>query len=216
MLVQRRFDWAILPEKREFKRVSPISQPAVNSFKWHANVRDESSCLPRNLGLQIGLYVLSPVSISLDPIDEVQFHCSDDELSSAVSENGFVECWNRGDTRFGFRSSTNFRQFDFRVDQHWESMFVPNGNGTVEWRLGYNIDIDDNMGLLVAPLDDLTDAVALYGFIPSNSLKRMSASSGFSIALRIFKSTRIEKGQEIARIIPLPLSVFRQNTEFRV
>jgi len=47
------------------------------------------------------------------------------------------------------------RVFQYRgADGAWEGMFVPNGSGSVEWRLGWRIRIPADAFLLVTSLDE--------------------------------------------------------------
>ncbi|TXM76603.1 hypothetical protein FV218_06575 [Methylobacterium sp. WL69] len=167
-------------------------------FKWLANGRKSSNCAPVALVSSIGWSVISPIDVSLSPIDDVQFKCIDSELENTMSTLGLAEVWRRGESFIGLKSKSGLRLFDFKVDDHWEPMFLPNGEGTIEWRLGFDIILDTGLYVWIqgAEFEGLD---VVQGIISSKILSRMS-KTGFSIAIRPTGAVHIRAGDTIARI----------------
>ncbi|MEU2956990.1 hypothetical protein ABZ633_38775, partial [Streptomyces xanthochromogenes] len=87
----------------------------------------------------------------------------------------------------------------------WEGMFIPNGQGTVEWRLGFAAQIPPGTFLMVMP-PPIPCAPGLgvpLGVIPAKAVNAMADRGGMSIAVQIDHPVSIHRGQEIARIVLL-------------
>ena len=81
-------------------------------------------------------------------------------------------------------------------------MFIPNGEDTIEWRLGFTITGVDDHSVLVFPSDHHPELGVKVGVLTSASLQRLEAT-GFSIAVSPNRRVPIRRGQEIARIVLL-------------
>lgn len=90
-------------------------------------------------------------------------------------------------------------------------MFIPNGQGTVEWRLGFSVTGVGDHAVLIMPVgvDNLGVEV---GVLTAASLRRMEAT-GFSIAVAPRAPVAISRGQEIARIVLLHSDSLRVRAE---
>jgi len=82
-------------------------------------------------------------------------------------------------------------------------MFILNGQGSIEWRLGWEIQIPNNYHIMVMPLDDLMDINIISGILSSNIVEQINRDSGMSIAIKPQRNIFIKRGQAIARIILL-------------
>ncbi|MEO1121831.1 MAG: hypothetical protein AAFW88_11345 [Pseudomonadota bacterium] len=212
--IRRRYSWAVLPAREEAQIQRAPDRSASNFFRWDHARRQEAACLPRNLGRQLGLYVRSPVDIKLHPIDAIEFACEDEDLDAIKQKLGLVETWRRDSMYLGFRDHTAYRQFEFRVGDHFETMFVPNGGSTLEWRLGFDLDAPEATGVLSCPLEDQSAFSMMYGYLPPSSLRRMNAGPGFSIAIDVHRPVAIKRGDLLGRLIPLPTSAFKFDYDF--
>ncbi|WP_156029577.1 hypothetical protein [Ancylobacter sp. FA202] len=137
--------------------------------------------------------------MTFDQLDEIQFHCEEAELARFASENGIVEVWRRQSAFIGFRSATGFRRFDFKSGDHWEAMFLPNGENTWEWRLGLDIHCDDSQLILVLPGHDIPNLAVVPGVMTG---KQLSGGNGvgLSIAVKPLGRSHIGRGDPIARL----------------
>ncbi|MET7694377.1 hypothetical protein ABZT06_41650 [Streptomyces sp. NPDC005483] len=91
----------------------------------------------------------------------------------------------------------------FRTPRGWENMFLPNGAGTVEWRLGWAADVPRGYFLLVMPLPGLEGLEVPVGILTSTVIARMAQDNGVSIAVRPTDRAVVRRGQPLARIVLL-------------
>jgi hypothetical protein len=82
-------------------------------------------------------------------------------------------------------------------------MFIPNGQGSAEWRLGWALRIPEDNFLLVTSLDDPTDLTVPTGVLTARQVNRTWEDGGFSIAVRPERALTLTRGQPIARIVLL-------------
>jgi hypothetical protein len=95
------------------------------------------------------------------------------------------------------------RQHDFRSPiGNWESMFVPNGSGTVEWRLGWGIEIPERYFLMIIGAG-LAGLEIPLGVVAADTVNAMTARGGFSIAVHPAGVAHIQRGDPIARLVLL-------------
>ena len=196
-----------------FKEGPPIPAPEVD-FRWLTNLRSEEHCGPFQLGRSLGFVVPSPIDVAIDALDEIQFRGTPTDAGKFAIDNGIVEVWQRDGGYIGFKKHTFLKRYEFRVDDHWECMFIPNGKNTIEWRLGFDANVTGNFGLLVAPPPDPVPNIEIpYGYLSASALQRMTNGSGFSIAIKPLESTHIARGTPLARLIPLPSELFKITLE---
>ncbi|MGW4889960.1 hypothetical protein [Streptomyces murinus] len=94
--------------------------------------------------------------------------------------------------------------YQFRAEAGWENMFLPNGAGSVEWHLGWNVELPRGYFLMVAPLETGPEGLEVpTGVISSTVCGRMTQGQGFGIAVRPTRPVTIARGQHIARLILL-------------
>lgn len=89
------------------------------------------------LGQELGWIVASPVSVTLSPLDDVQIAAGDDEEVRAAGRL-FVreEFWRHDDGYIAVSRNDWLRTYQYRgADGRWQGMFLPNGQGSAEWRL---------------------------------------------------------------------------------
>ncbi len=196
-----KFSWALCPERR--KSPEPKLEIEHTAFRWLRAGRRASRCGPFKLGERLGWIVRAPVDVVLEPFDEIQFACDDEELELTMLVLGLAESWQRGDARIGIRQTLGLRAYDFQAGDHWEAMFLPNGEGTLEWRMGFEALIPDDHSLVLMGLADNVAFDIILGMLPAAILRRMNETTGFSIALRPKAKTRISRGQPIARLLVL-------------
>lgn len=93
-------------------------------------------------------------------------------------------------------------------------MFVPNGQGTLEWRLGWAATIPTGTFLMVLPPPDHAPngLHVTTGVIPAKTVNAMTDRGGMSIAIRPEHPVTVHGGQEIARIMLLHPDSLRATT----
>lgn len=197
------------------KAPSSLDEPKIESFRWAASARSSDRCGPYQLARNLGLTALSPVTVDLTPLNEIQFRCEANTLPEFLSANSIAEYWQLDKGYIGFKEKTFMRLFDYRVGEHWEPMFLPNGEGTIEWRLGYDLVLPDGIGLLVCPPSNGVNFMIPYGYIAPQVAARTIQRFGFSIALKPLQPIRIERGAPIAKLIPIPLESLRTCYSFQ-
>src|SRR4051812_10174815 len=164
-------------------------------MRWPVDSRKRERGGPYPVGQSIGLDILSPVDVRFEPLDEVQFRCPEGQLAHFMSEHGIVEVWPRDGFYIGFRQVTVLRLYDFAAGDHWEAMFIPNGDRTIEWRLGFDVELPDEYGLLVCPPADPVQGLTIpYGYLCPQVAVRSVAGTGFSLAVFPTAVADIRKG----------------------
>lgn len=195
------YPWAILPEKVRVDRTeSRDRQISYAHFRWLRALRQREDCAPWRLGQEIGWYVRSPIDVQLTPLDDLQFEASPDELDQISAFSGRPEFWQRNGFYIATRRSDWLRLFQFEGAAGWENMFVPNGGGSVEWRLGWAVNVPSAYFILILPAEGCDGLDVPIGVLAPSALSRM-AQTGFSIAVQPVEAVKIRRGQAVARIV---------------
>ncbi|MDT0263120.1 hypothetical protein [Jatrophihabitans lederbergiae] len=176
----------------------------ADNFRYHRMIRYPEACVPWVMGQELGWVVCSPLDITLSPVREVQIAAGDDQLQEAGRLLGRSEFWRRGDGFIATERNDWARAYQFRgTEGGWEAMFLPNGAGTVEWRLGWGIRIPADSLLLVTGLDDSPGVRVPTGVMTGRQINRTWDGAGFSLAIEPTAVVTLHKGQPIARLVLL-------------
>lgn len=209
-------EWAILPLKPQVDRAGPRAEANLlaENFRYRRDFRRADACPPWIMGQELGWVIPSPVTVTLTPLDDVQLAADDSELREAGRLFGRDELWRRGE---GFIATTRndwLRTHQYRgPDGSWRGMFLPNGEGTVEWRLGWALRIPEGSFLLVTSLDDAEGFTVPTGVLTDWQVNRTWDQDGFSIALRPDRAVRLVRGQPVARIVLLSRETLQARLE---
>jgi hypothetical protein len=200
MKFQRIQPWALLPERRtvDIEGAKERERLYQENFRYLRASRQPEFCAPWILGQTIGWRILSPVDVTLTPLPQVEVSSEDTE--SAAQSVGKQEVWLRSGTALAMDRPPWLHLYQFREGDHWGNMFVPNGQGTVEWRLGWMPDGVKPHSVMVFAGEELPELGVQVGVVTPASLGRME-SSGFSVAVRPHGSVSVRRGQEIARMV---------------
>jgi hypothetical protein len=137
------------------------------------------------------------------PLDDLEIACTDEEFPNVAAMTGHTELWRRERSSLALSRNGWLRVHQYKLpDGRWDSMFVPNGEGSVEWHLGWEISIPDGMFLLILPAG-VADLEVPFGVIDSASTLKLSEGQGMSIAVRPTKPLTIRRGDPVARMILL-------------
>jgi hypothetical protein len=212
----RLHEWALIPHKLHVERgvVREKARIYEKNFRYLRIVRAPELCPPWVLGQELGWVVPSPVDVELTAVDDVQFDVdSPDELGPVGRMVGRSDVWHRTSGWLATERNDWLRFNQFRGADGWEGMFVPNGSGTIEWRLGWTAAIPDGTFLLVMALDgnrgfDVPTAVLTAGQVAASS-----NTAGMSLAIRPHASARIARGDLLARLVLLNRDSLRASAE---
>lgn len=200
-----KYGWSLIPEKVETSPRQAAQDAAAyrKYFRWMRRERVPELCRPWVMGNDIGWRIPSPVHIELHPLEDTEVSVDQGELSEFATLSGYDEMWPRERSAIAVRKSNWLRLYDVRVRDGFHSMFVPNGNGTIEWHLGWEMEIPEGYYVLFLPTPEIPELEIPYGLLDHNMLTTMSTRTGMSIAVRPRETVMIKRCQPIARIILL-------------
>ena len=209
--VRKLHDWAIVPEKRRVdrKHAREEAESLSANFRYHRKFRYPEACPPWVMGQELGWQIMSPITVNLTPVEDVQ--TSSEEDPAAIGRLLDVsEFWQRGDGFVATKRNDWIRSFQYRgTTGGWEAMFLPNGDGTVEWHLGWAARIPDESLLLVLALDGVSGIEIPTGILTSRQVNKSWDGVGLSVAMRPLLTRRLNRGEAFARIVVLPASVLQ-------
>lgn len=201
MKFEKMYDWALIPESIKYDAESEFTVKNIyeKNFRWLRNDRTPALCSSYRKAYEIGWVIRSPVNIDLSPIHEVQLANSDDK-AHIMSLCNFDSIWTRDSVAFGIKTDMNFGAYEFQDSEKWESMFILNGQSTLEWRLGFKCHPESEYSILVTEDFECEPIGIIPGLLGK---KHMGSTSGMSIAIRPFKNRKVMRGDVIARLIPV-------------
>lgn len=208
--------WAILPEKPDIDQRSIRTEAALyeSNFRYLRFGRKRELCPPWIVGQRIGWQVSCPVPVTLHPLDDVQFSVPPAESPETVGRKHDVnELWDRGGAWVGTRNGSWLQRYDYMHAEQWTSMFTPNGEGTVEWRLGWSCEINDDQ-LLVVLTEEKSTLTVPFGVLTSKQLEAMNSRGGISIPVRIDMTRTVTRGEPIARIAVVPKGILNLDATY--
>jgi hypothetical protein len=192
--------WAIPPSKIRIDRSAARQDADLyrESFRYIRAERRAEHCSPWVMGQELGWRVQSPVDITFTELDQIEVDVdTDPEVAAKVANRS--ELWNRDRSHLAVSKTSWLHLYQFSTARGWENMFMPNGAGTVEWRLGWAMDLPRGYFLLVLPCDPPGLLPVPTGVMSSTTTTRMSAAGGMSIAVHPPAGpVTIRRGQEIA------------------
>lgn len=199
--------WSLPPVKPHTDRTTARTERDLyqQHFRHLRITRLPADCPPWTLGQNLGWTVASPITLTMTPLDDIDVAVPDDEDLRTVSRRtGRSEMWKRGDDWIATSHSWP-RMCDYRTPTgEWEGMFLPNGAGTLEWRLGFAARIPEPYFLTVLPLDPPLPGLDIpLGIIGAKTVNAMEATGGISIAIRPTHPLTLHRHQPIARLVLL-------------
>ncbi|MEU6722007.1 hypothetical protein ABZ897_62145 [Nonomuraea sp. NPDC046802] len=216
------YEWAIPPEKVKLPRSAERETGELyqRNFRYQRHVRRAGACPPWVLGQELGWIVRCPIDVTLTPVDDVQFGTTDNDASNGDSNGdpgtgeadlaavgrmlNRPEVWRRGQGWLATPRTDWLRFHQFKNQRGaWEGMFVPNGEGSVEWRLGWSASIPADMFLLITGLDTPCGLEIPTGVLPARHVNATADGPGMSLAVRPHQATRLTRGAPLARIVLL-------------
>ncbi|MGW4229447.1 hypothetical protein ACWEF9_09185 [Streptomyces sp. NPDC004980] len=210
--------WALPPDKPRIDRAAARAERDTYqaSFRYLRIPRLPADCPPWVLGQELGWSVRSPLTLTMRPLDDIGFAVPDHEDPHHTGRRlGGAGMWQRGENWIAARDADWLHLGDHRSPGGgWEGMFVPNGQGTLEWRLGWATTIPTGTFLMVMPPPGRApDGLHVpIGVIPAKAVNAMTDRGGMSIAVRPERPVTVHRGQDIARIVLLHPDSLRVTT----
>lgn len=199
------YPWALVPRTARVDRERAKAESAMfrDSFRWVRRDRVAEFCPPWIMGQELGWRVFSPIEVAFTPLEQAEVQTGEDPQAAAGAA-GANELWQREGTALAVRDSTWLHLYQYHSAKgRWENMFLPNGQGTVEWRLGWTVEIPRGYFLLVLPSGTETALEVPVGILSSTVCDKMTAAGTAAVAVRPTRATRVRRGQEIARLVLL-------------
>lgn len=197
-------DWTLLPIKER------VTNEWIDDkdIRWIKNRRVKGACWPYKMAKEIGWTVFSPIDVEIQPVTEMQVECKDQsELEELRSLTG-IDFWvKREQVYIGVKPDGWFRVHQAKVNDVWQCMFIPNGEGSFEWKLGWGIEIPDEYVLLFQPLENQMDFILHPGLLTAKSLHKFNMGLGLPIAFEPKISKIIRRGDPIAKLLVIHNSV---------
>lgn len=205
VVFRKKYGWTILPYERKVDLQSERenSQIYEEHFRWFRRNRVGELCRPWRLSHEIGWIISSPIDVNFTPLHDFEVSGSSEDTSVICDITASNELWKRDKTSLAIHKVPWLRFYDFRTSNGWEAMFLPNGQGSVEWRLGWEMYIPDGHYIMIMPIDNIIEIDVIGGVLDSKTLHQMNQSLGMSIGIRPRRSIEIRRHQPIARIILL-------------
>ncbi|GAA1309153.1 hypothetical protein [Saccharothrix xinjiangensis] len=197
--------WALVPEAPKVDRRTARQERDLYAehFRYRRVARLPVDCPPWVMGQELGWLVRSPITFSPGPVLDSELAVPDGEQAADVARKvGTAELWRRDGAVIAIRGAAWIREFDFRGRQGWEGMFLPNGAGTVEWRLGWEARIPERYLMLVLGAGHPGLDVPL-GVLPAKVVNAMGERGGFSLAIHPTAPTTVQRGDPVARLVLL-------------
>jgi len=216
VIFERQYDWAFLPIKKKADEVdSSIKELYEDNFRWLRQNRKKEYCAPWRVGNELGWYVCSPIDVTIYPLDDFEMSLDPNEMENIHKVLGFKNLWKRENSYISLKDDwLKLYQFKGKTGS-WDTMFIPNGEGTVEWRLGFSIVIPNEYSLLICPLEENKGYSIPYGVLTSKQLSSMNSNGGVSIAIKPQKILKICRGEPIGRIILISTNSIKASHEYK-
>lgn len=199
--------WALPPDKPHVDRAAARAErdAYAANFRHKRIARLPADCPPWVLGQELGWTIRSPITATLTPVRDTDFGVPDEENVTDVARRAQrTQMWMHGRAWIGTAEASWLRLHDYRTPHGWESMFLPNGSGTIEWRLGWSARILEQRFLMVMPLSAPHPHLEVpVGVIAAHTLNAMDGPGGMSIAVRPTAPLTLRRGDPLARIVLL-------------
>ncbi len=202
---RRLIQTAILPEKEKLAKPELLDREA----RWIKNRRVKGVCWPYRSAKELGWTLYSPVDVAIHPLSEIQTTMDKPEEFARLKQLTDMDEWvQKDDILLGVKPSSWYKIHEYEYEGRYRSMFIPNGEGTLEWRLGWSVDIPDDHLLLIQPIE-MKDArfIVHQGLLMGTSVQSVQQHLGLPIAFEPLQPCKIIRGEPLAKLFVLPKSV---------
>ncbi len=205
--------WAILPRKVKIDTSARVEESRLmeEHFVWVRKTRSAELCWPSRMGQEIGWVVDSPVTVTMDALHDIEAIGPPESLRQLSMLANASENWCFRDAegkpnRIHFTRNAGWTAlYDFKVGNgRSDRMFFLNGEGSLEWVLGWEPSLPSTHAILLIPYEPIPNLEVLTGVLTAGALaKGVGKTNGFSIGIRPTGPVTIQRGQPVARIILL-------------
>ncbi|HDX9688630.1 TPA: hypothetical protein ROY10_004222 [Bacillus thuringiensis] len=190
-------EWAILPEKEKVN----LSSENFSEIRWFHKKRKKGACWPYKFAKELGWIICSPIDVIIEPVEEVQVSVESTTDLEEIQHLRGIDFWvKRDDIYIGLKPDGWFRIHQSIIDGVWHSMFVPNGEGSFEWKLGWNVEIPKDFVLLFQPLEGISEFITHPGLLTSKMLPSFHSGLGLPIAFEPRKKKQILRGEPLGKM----------------
>ena len=206
---EKQFPWALLPCKPNKPHWDKDDAEICNEeFRWLISNRVPERCAPWRIAQQLGYIIRSPITCTIAPFIEYELAPSvlNDQpgLDEFIKNSGVTQLWERDGSCLGIKEGEWLKLYSYRQQDKWVNIFIPNGQGSVEWHLGFNVIVPNEYFIFVMPYHlDGKDFEIPLGVIPGKTLTSINQSCSFSITIKPLNKCTIRRNMPIARIILL-------------
>lgn len=205
-------DWTMLPKKEEMQNTEFEDQ----GIRWIKNKRIKGKCWPYKMAKKVGWTIVSPIDITAEPVQELQVSGDEGDLENIKELTGINFWVKREDTYIGVKPDGWFRVHQAQKDGSWHPMFIPNGEGSFEWKLGWGIEIPKDYVMLFQPLEAQKDFIVHPGLLTSKKLSEFNQRSiGLPIAFEPLQTTQIKRGDPLAKMLIIHKSIMYLKSEVK-
>lgn len=199
VIFSKKTAWAIPPVKEQI-----TVQPAYDDdFRWIKQRRVKGACWPYRAAREIGWTILSPIDVEIHPVSEIQIGAEHAAEIAQIQHLTGIHYWQRReDIYLGVKPSGWFQLHQFKIGSNWQQMFIPNGEGTFEWRMGWSVTIPEDWVLLFQPLDNADSSFIVHpGLLTAKSLDRFHGGLGLPIAFEPKQTKLIKRHDPLAKML---------------
>jgi hypothetical protein len=162
------YEWALPPIPREIDE--PMERDTADlyesSFRFIRARRVPHICPPWRLGQRIGWSIRSPIDKTMTPLPQQEV--AEEVAKDAAVATGADDIWLRGGAALIMTKTPWLHAYQFRDRDEWSTMFLPNGLGSLEWRLGW-VPLVEQKTLMILPSERADPAL---GVMPGVSRRR--------------------------------------------
>jgi len=215
------YPWALLPRKIKIDPQPKQSEVRVveENFRWLRISRSPELCWPWRLGQELGWVIESPVSVTMDVLHDVEVHGPPEALRNLGMITNSSENWSFSDPDGSperiqcTRMAGWLALYDFRNGDEYNRMFFANGQGSVEWIMGWEVRVALGYFVLLMPHEPIPNLEIIVGVLDAKSLKR-PGRNGLAIAVRPTGPVTLTRGQPVARLVLLHADSIRERATF--
>lgn len=201
------YPWALVPVPSASVASDREAKDSIASeFRFTGHERTRHDCGPWRLGRRLGWTILSPIRATIEPIEDVPVDVEETDVQALGGVLGpDFQLWNRRVSSIAVRRNNWLHLYQFRgPDGGWQGMFLPNGEGTVEWRLGWTVDLPESHFMVVLPVDEERRFDVPTGVLSGKQMRTVGATGGMSLPFRPVSRFTIERGEPLARVLVVP------------
>lgn len=199
-----RHEWALLPVEAPARAPGSAERARLyrRHFRWLRAERTAEFCPPSRAAEQLGWILQSPIDADLRPIVDIEVPVDSAERADLHELSLVGQVWVRRTSAIFTEGAGWLNYYQYRSGDQWHQMFVPNGQATLEWHLGLDLEVSDGSHLLILPAGPYS--LTVPALLTAAAVRGQQTAQGFSIGICPTARVRVERGDPVARLIVLP------------